>query len=444
MKGINLKSYKTASTALRYSQEQRRRKKALKYQSDESNRISSVVKSFLGEAKKCNSTQKKKLRRGKNASPPPAVKTEATWVRLKSAQLASYSLVEKRAVEDTKSALEAFQRKRFRAVKNLSNEETFEANDADNKKEAKETICHAASLLDEIHGYWQDQENVQLLTKLTGFDGCEIRRLFLNFKSLCSLSDNPCGITYHTFTNAVPTFTFEDPLFSNRVFEFFDTQERGIWRWEEYLLCMSLLFKTCKVLQTVFMFKLYDVNNDGTISKDEIFNFFIKSLVVQIDAHLLELCETHIDELFKRIDEDNDGEISLQETLLFVEKHPEIDDIFGIFGRTIALQNLKPKFDEYQDNSLDAVDQDEVEESRQEKYEKWKVYREKEKIAPSHTKRDTKLFAAIRNRKLDLNVLWDQLTQSIEIGTNSKARQEIDRRLDKVKLDRGVGFKMQK
>ena len=132
MKGINLKSYKTASTALRYSQEQRRRKKALKYQSDESNRISSVVKSFLGEAKKCNSTQKKKLRRGKNASPPPAVKTEATWVRLKSAQLASYSLVEKRAVEDTKSALEAFQRKRFRAVKNLSNEETFEANDADN------------------------------------------------------------------------------------------------------------------------------------------------------------------------------------------------------------------------------------------------------------------------------------------------------------------------
>ena len=45
---------------------------------------------------------------------------------------------------------------------------------------------------------------------------------------------------------------------------------------------------------------------------------------MQIDAHLLELCETHIDELFKRIDEDDDGEISLQETCLFVEKHPEM------------------------------------------------------------------------------------------------------------------------
>ena len=43
---------------------------------------------------------------------------------------------------------------------------------------------------------------------------------------------------------------------------------------------------------------------------------------MQIDAHLLELCETHIDELFKRIDEDDDGEISLQETLLFVETAP--------------------------------------------------------------------------------------------------------------------------
>ena len=62
-------------------------------------------------------------------------------------------------------------------VKKLSNEETFEANDADKIKEVKETICHAASLLDKIHGYWQDQENVQLLTKLTGFDGCEIRMI---------------------------------------------------------------------------------------------------------------------------------------------------------------------------------------------------------------------------------------------------------------------------
>ena len=160
--------------------------------------------------------------------------------------------------------------------------------------------------------------------------------------------------------------------------------------------------------------------------------------------YYVELCETHIDELFKRIDEDDDGEISLQETLLFVEKHPEIDDIFGIFGRTIALQNLKPTLDENQDDLLDAVDEDEVDESRQEKYEKWKEYREKEKMVPSHTRRDTKLFSAIRNEKVDLNVLWDQLTQSIEIGTNSKARQEIDRRLDNVKLNRGVGLKMQK
>ena len=165
---------------------------------------------------------------------------------------------------------------------------------------------------------------MHLLTRLTGFDGGEIRRLFLNFKSLCSLSDNPCGITHYTFTNAVPTFTFEDPLFSNRVFEFFDTQERGIWRWEEYLLCMSLFFKTCKKcfrlsLCLNYMMSIMTV----PLAKTKYSIFFIKSLVVQIDAHLLELCETHIDELFKRIDEDDDGEISLQETLLFVEKHPK-------------------------------------------------------------------------------------------------------------------------
>ena len=141
MKGLNLKSYKTASTALRYSQEQQRQKKALKYKSDESNPYFQCGKvTFLGEAKSVTLRKKKSCVEGKNASPPPAVKNEATWVRLKSAQLASYSLVEKRAVEDAKSALEAFQRKRFRAVKNLSNEETFEANHADKIKEAKETF----------------------------------------------------------------------------------------------------------------------------------------------------------------------------------------------------------------------------------------------------------------------------------------------------------------
>ena len=94
-------------------------------------------------------------------------------------------------------------------------------------KKQKRQFCHAASLLDEIHGYWQDQENVHLLTRLTGFDGGEIRLTVSKLQIVVLfIRCNPCGITYHTFTNAVPTFTFEDPLFSNRVFEFFDTQEK--------------------------------------------------------------------------------------------------------------------------------------------------------------------------------------------------------------------------
>ena len=64
--------------------------------------------------------------------------------------------------------------------------------------------------MDEIHGYWQDQENITLLRRITGFSATELRRLFLNFKSLCSLSSTPFGLTYHTFCNTIPTFTFED------------------------------------------------------------------------------------------------------------------------------------------------------------------------------------------------------------------------------------------
>ena len=446
-KKINLKSYLAPSTKLFYYQQKVIQNAKSKSNKEQNKTITNVIQEYLVNNNSNPNTQEKpKLNIVIDEQQKSSSLKDPLWVRLKNAQIASYSLIEERAVADTKKALAAFQKNRFHGGdddnnsnynnSNNNSRHTFDENKVDFSNTPPKSQCHPSSILDEIHGYWQDQENVTLLRRLTGFSVTEIRRLFLNFKSLCSMSETPYGITYHTFCNAIPTFTFEDPLFSNRVFEFFDTCERGLWRWEEYLLCMALLFKTCRVLQTFFIFKLYDVNNDGTISKDEMCHFFIKSLTVEVDAHLLELCETHINALFKRIDEDDDGEISLEETLLYVENHPEIEDIYGVFGRTIVLPNLK--CDKDQENiDDDSGGKEKDDENQETEYEKWKRINEMEEVAPTHSERDLKLFKAIKQGKIDLNTLWEQLKQSICVGTNRYARERIDEELNGKKIKRG-------
>merc|ERR1711991_1045197 len=117
---------------------------------------------------------------------------------------------------------------------------------------------------------------------------------------------------------------------------------------------------------------------------------------------LLELCQTHIDELFRRIDEDEDGEISLEETLLYVENHPEIDDVYRIFGRTIALPHVQCN---KSGNKVKPEMGKDVE-NQESKYEKWKRENESINTAATHSKRDNKMFKAIKNGNIDLNILW--------------------------------------
>jgi neuronal calcium sensor 1 len=431
---INLKSYLAPSTKLFYHQQKVIQKAKAERNNLQDQNIKAAIHKYVEKGKKKRLLHIQETKKSPTKKQYLSSVKDPLWVRLKSAQMASYALVEKRAIDDTKKALEAFQQGRFNDGSDIDDKSDIITNYEDGGTSSPPKLrCHSSNILDEIHGYWQDQENITLLRRITGFSATELRRLFLNFKSLCSLSSTPYGLTYHTFCNTIPTFTFEDPLFTNRVFEFFDSSERGLWRWEEYLLCMALLFKTCKVLKIFFLFKLYDVNNDGTISKDEMCHFFIKSLVVEVDAHLLELCQTHIDALFRRIDEDEDGEISLEETLLYVENHPEIDDIYGIFGRTIALPNLQ-----YDKNSNELEQEIENDEANLEtKYEKWKRENETENIAATHCKRDIKLFKAIKTGEIDLNILWEQLSQSINVGTNKHARERIDAELSRIKMERG-------
>ena len=330
--------------------------------SKENENISKAVRSFLDQF------AKKQATKSSYTTPQEGTKKSSSginnWVRRKTASksVAAYSQVDNtnisKAVEHTSARLQTFQKHRFSYVES-DDDDSDEENPIDISKfgTISSASCHSISSIHNIHGLWHtdfSRDNKVRLAHITGYSTVELSRMFIDFNTLCSLSETPYGITWKTFRNVLPLFSVEDPLFAGRVFEFLDDKERGLWRWEEYLLCMTLIFRSSRVLRTYFLFKIYDIDDDETLSKDELFHFFVASLVVKVDSHLLEVSKTFVTSLFSNIDKDCDGEISLDETLLYVHECEEIEEVSTIFGRTIATNYTHGRWSIKSSRSMDS------------------------------------------------------------------------------------------
>lgn len=259
-------------------------------------------------------------------------------------------------------------------------------------------VCHSATVVARIHGLWKHQDSIAL-AKATGFSVLELQRMFYEFLSYCSLSQTPFGINYDTFRRGIPLFSVEDDLFSSRVFHILDVHEQGIWTWEEYLLCMTLLLRSSKTMRAYFLFKIHDVDEDGRLSKDEILRFFSSSLLVKVDLHALEISENFIQALFAEVD--NDGEITIEQALHFFHSNADIEDPATFFGRTIASSNSKKHYQFQADAVRDKVDF------------------EKLKFASPHA-------------------IFRDLRTSIFKSTSASARERIRVEMSNLKLKRGV------
>lgn len=211
----------------------------------------------------------------------------------------------------------------------------------DGKSSTKWTVgrrCHSAKEVSEIHGYLTDQ-NILELMKVTNYSRRELFYLFVRFKALCSLSPTPEGIDKETFRKAVPLLSVEDDLFVDRVFEVLDEDGSECIEWAEFLEAMSALEKGSREDRTAFLFKVYDEDHDGGISKDELYKFFLSSLMVSVDDNIRSVSEYFVNKVFAEIDIDEDGKMTVEEALKYIADHPHVNDIYGMFGRSMTSQH---------------------------------------------------------------------------------------------------------
>lgn len=207
--------------------------------------------------------------------------------------------------------------------------------------EKEDMKVFSAEEVSKLHGFLSEQD-IRHLVRTTNYNRRELYTLFIRFKALCSISLTPEGVDKETFRKGVPMLSVEDDLFVDRVFSVLDTDGSGSIEWEEFIEAMSALEKGSREKRTEFLFKVYDINGEGGISREGLYKFFLSSLMVSVDENIKEVSEYFVDQVFHSVDADLDGKLTFSEALSYIESHPEVRDIYGMFGRSMTSAQLMP------------------------------------------------------------------------------------------------------
>ncbi len=102
--------------------------------------------------------------------------------------------------------------------------------------------------------------------------------------------------------------------------------------------------------------KVYDLNCDGTIGRDELAMFFISSLMVNTpNDDLQEVTRRFVEEILYKLHPTGGGVVSSQDVINYIDHAPQ-DDIFTLFGRTMLTETDRHKAQDEHTTALDNED----------------------------------------------------------------------------------------
>ncbi|XP_034943705.1 EF-hand calcium-binding domain-containing protein 1 isoform X2 [Chelonus insularis] len=195
----------------------------------------------------------------------------------------------------------------------------------------------------------QHAKMIELLKKKTKFSKFELETLCKIYKKLTSIPGQKTGITVlargapqivqtiegidRTIFRELLHNTFdiitEDTLIE-RMFCCWDRECEGAIRLESWIIGLDVFLKGNLKEKMEFCFKVYDLNGDGFITKDEMFQLFKNCLIKQPgeedpDEGVRDLSEL----VLKRLDVDHDGKISFQDYQTVIKEEPLLLEAFG-------------------------------------------------------------------------------------------------------------------
>ncbi|KAF9972696.1 hypothetical protein BGZ73_004165 [Actinomortierella ambigua] len=125
------------------------------------------------------------------------------------------------------------------------------------------------------HGHTLPPEHlIWELKNKTHFDHNELVAMYDQYLSLSTLEQEGGGITRQTFEMALGPLGLERNLITDRLFRFFDQGRDGIIDFPEFASGLSVLCKGNFDEKIVYAFQGYDLDGDGFISREELYEMF--------------------------------------------------------------------------------------------------------------------------------------------------------------------------
>ncbi|XP_043226548.1 Kv channel-interacting protein 1-like [Amphibalanus amphitrite] len=163
-------------------------------------------------------------------------------------------------------------------------------------------------------------QDVTTLSTHTHFSPHEVKRIYRGFKVEC-----PMGVVGEEDFKDIYSRFFprqaNTSLYAHYVFKTFDVDSTDpVINFEEFLKWLSRLCRGTVEEKLRWMFRLYDINNDGRITRGEMTSVFISiyALLGGVSLTMLQedsVVSSKVDQAFQRLDLNNDGVVTMDEFL---------------------------------------------------------------------------------------------------------------------------------
>uniref|UniRef100_A0A6I8QZ51 Kv channel-interacting protein 4 n=1 Tax=Xenopus tropicalis TaxID=8364 RepID=A0A6I8QZ51_XENTR len=180
-------------------------------------------------------------------------------------------------------------------------------------------------------------EALELLEAQTKFTKKELQILYRGFKNEC-----PSGIVNEeTFKDIYAQFfpQGDASTYAHFLFNAFDTDHNGSVSFEDFVIGLSTLLRGTIQEKLNWAFNLYDINKDGYITKEEMFDIMksIYDMMGKCTYPLVreETPRQHVENFFQKMDINKDGVVTIEEFIESCQKDENIMCSMQLFENVI-------------------------------------------------------------------------------------------------------------